>query len=141
VCAQDARAIGSLVFQAPTDFEKNQVLFMPGNGCGGEKAGRPMAEMSLANRSKGSLGAVHEVRARAAVHVQINISRQQIAAFQIDMFLGCPGRQSVFGLDLGDAIAGDPHEPFYNKAASANYCPTGEKEPGHFSAGTRIPSN
>ena len=66
-----------------------------------QQAGRTVMCMRLANGAKGVLGAIHEIRVRPAVNVQIDKARGQVAILQIDALTACNRR----GANGGDPSA------------------------------------
>jgi hypothetical protein len=98
VRAEDARAPRSALFQSTACFEESEMLIVARDGGGRQKAGGSMACMGTANGPKGFRVAVHEVRAVAAVDVQVNEAGDEVAALKVDAIAaGCSTGTSVDG--------------------------------------------
>src|SRR5207248_10409031 len=103
--AEDAGAAGAFPHQPATDAQKRQVLVVPGDGRSRQQAGRAVAGVGAADRAERLGGAVHEVGPRAAVDVEIDVTRDEVAAFEVDNAGTVQGGQC--GADRADAPAGD----------------------------------
>ena len=66
-------------------IQECQVLLMPRNRRRGQQARRAMPRMGKTDGAKRFLRPIHEIRARAAVDVQIDIARREVAALQVDV--------------------------------------------------------
>ena len=97
---------------------------MPGDGGGGQDAGGAVPQVGAADGAEGVLGAIHEIGPGAAVNVQINVARHEIAAGQVD---GAALQLAARGADGVNALPLDFHLAVFEEAVGQNDGAVAEK--------------